>query len=148
MSVAVAVGKSDVGGFQNQFASSRHSVSRVCRQVHQHLLDLPQVGLDQTQVVGQAGVDFHVFSDQPPQHALHVGNHLVEVEHSRLQNLLAAESQQLADQSACTSCCYIDLPQIVLGLLVLLRLAHGKLTVAANHRQQVVEVMGDAPGKR
>src|SRR5215472_8095635 len=114
MSAAMAVGKSDVGGFQNQFASGRHGISRVCRQVHQHLLDLAQVGLDQTQVVCQAGVDFHVFSDQPPQHALHVGDDFVEVEHSGLKNLLTAESQQLADQSARTPCCYIDLPKIVL----------------------------------
>jgi hypothetical protein len=39
-----------------------------------------------------------VFTDEPPQHFVHVSHHFIEVEHDGLHGLFAAEDEQLPRQ--------------------------------------------------
>ena len=85
----------DVGGFHRQTPTRRHRVSRIQHQVHQHLFELSAVGADGAQPGGQNRHQVHVLADQPAEHRAHVGDQGVQVEHDRLQHLLAAEGEQL-----------------------------------------------------
>ena len=76
-----------------------HGVTRVDRQVHEDLLDLPGVRLDAAQAGLQGRRQLDVLPDEPPQHLLHVGDDGVEIEDPGLKDLLSAEGEQLPRQA-------------------------------------------------
>ena len=86
----------DVGGLDRQRAASRHGIPRVDREVHDDLFHLSAIGLYGRRVRPGADDDLDVLADQPLEHRPHVGHHHVQVEQRRLDDLLAAEGEQLA----------------------------------------------------
>ena len=54
--------------------------------------------LDKVDARIEYAVMVNVFADQPSQHVLHTMQQVVEVQHPRLQDLLAAEAQELLGQ--------------------------------------------------
>jgi hypothetical protein len=71
-------------------ATVGHRVARVGREVEDHPLELRAVGLDRRQAGAHPHADVDVVADDPPDHRLHAGDDLVEVEHARVQHLAAA----------------------------------------------------------
>src|SRR5262249_31404484 len=81
--------------------------------------------------------------DESPEHALRFGDDVIDVDDTRLKDLLAAEQEQLPRQAsrALAGLAYL-LEQLARFLLRLL-LQHQR-GAAVDHREQVVEVMRDA----
>ena len=86
----------------------------------------------------------HVLADERVQHAGHVHHDLVDVDDRRLQHVLAAERHEVVDERARPSDRGLDLAG---GLASRggRRLVDDVLAVADDGRQDVVEVVGDAP---
>jgi hypothetical protein len=89
----------DVGGLDGQPAAVGHGVAGVDHQVHQHLLELAGIGVDPAEVGrGPHRTQLDVLAQQALEHRPQVGDDLIEVEHPRLQELAAAEREELAGQ--------------------------------------------------
>jgi hypothetical protein len=73
-----------------------HGVAGVDGQVEHDLLELAGIDLDPTQRGEEQGGEHDVLANQAPEHGLHAADYLVDVEHSRLEYLPAAEGQELA----------------------------------------------------
>ena len=101
---AVAVGGDlrlvdvDVGGLDRQRAAAGHRVAGVGGEVEDHALDLRAVGLDRRELGREPDADADVVADDALQHRLHAGDDLVEVDDARVQDLAAAEGEQLVRQ--------------------------------------------------
>jgi hypothetical protein len=83
----------DLSSLDRQCAPFRHRVPRVDREVHNDLLDLPAIRLDERRFVTEAQHDLHVFPDEASEHRPDVGDDGVQVEQSGLDDLLAAEGE-------------------------------------------------------
>ena len=84
-----------VGGFDGQAAAAGHGVASVDGEIHDDLLDLAAVGLDEPEILYRAGVELDIFADEAAQHFLHFADDGLNIENFRRENLLAAEGQQL-----------------------------------------------------
>ena len=74
-----------------------HRVARVDDEIHEHLLQLSGIG-DNVASRRALRRDDDVFPDETPQHWLDCLDDAIHVEDARLENLLAAEREQLARQ--------------------------------------------------
>ena len=103
----------------------------------------PAVGLHPAQIRLLTRGQLEMLADQAPQHFLHVGDDVVQVENLRSHDLAPAKGQQLARQRGCLVAGLQDFPHILLffGTKAILK----NLAVAENDGEQVVEVMGNAP---
>jgi hypothetical protein len=121
-----------------------HRVTCVDDEVEDDLLQLARVGPDAAGLGGQLGDDVDVLADQPPQHRVHPGDDLVQVDDLRLEDLLAAEGEQLARQCRRPVGGKLDLVERrgERGIAAV-DLRAGDVAVAADRQQQVVEVVGD-----
>ena len=88
----------NVAGTDRQRATLWHRVAGVHHQVHQYLLHLAGINLDQPRIGAKLGPQANVFADQPLHELLEVHHQCVQCKHARLQHGLAAERQQLARQ--------------------------------------------------
>ena len=134
-------------GAQGELAASSHGVAGVDRQVHEDLLDHPQVGVNIDRLGGEVKLHGDVLADQALQHSAHVADDFVEVQGLRLHHLFAAESQQLAGQMRGALRGGGDLFQgfHLLGPAVLDIQEHAR--VALDDAEDIVEVVGDARGQ-
>ena len=88
-----------------------------------------------------------ILPDQPLQHRLHVADDRVEVQDRGFQDLLAAEGQELARERAGSFAGFGDLLDAsVQGVAVSLA-GEDEAAVPQNDREEIVEVVGDAPGQ-
>jgi hypothetical protein len=124
-----------------KLAAVRHGVPGVPRQVHEHPLQLIRIGANRCRFRLQLDAHLHVFAHQALQHRPHLLHHAVQIEHARLQDLLAAESQQLLGQSRGPLPGLVDLFQTVPERIARLQPAEQQPAVPVDHRQQVVEVV-------
>src|SRR3990172_5496492 len=90
----------DVLGLEDDFAAAGHGIPGVDREVHENLLELARIGQNRAELGLEAGSEFYVLADEAPEHLLGGGHQLVENEHPRLEDLFAAESQELAGQGS------------------------------------------------
>src|SRR6267378_366977 len=79
-----------------QTPALRHGVSGVDGQIHDHLFHLVGVRADRAEIFGAANDELDVLADQPGQQPAHLFYHLIQIHDVRLQNLLPAESEELA----------------------------------------------------
>ena len=136
-----------VGYLEHERAAVRHRVAGVDREVHQDLLNLPRVRLDVGDVVAGAEDDVDVLADQPAQQRLDLAEAGPRIEHPRLEDLAAAEREQLPGQRGGAIRRETDLVEMP-GLDAPRRQhLREQLAVALDRRQQVVEVVGDAAGE-
>ena len=147
MRLGVALAPFHNRGFDPQPAALRHGVPGVHRQVHDHLLQLVRIGVDRRGARLQFEAQLHVFAHQARQHRLQFAHHAVEIEHARLQDLFAAESQQLLSQRRGAFSSLVDLFQALPAGIVPVQRAEQHPAVAVNHRQQVIKIVGDAAGQ-
>ena len=87
-----------VAGLDDELAPLGHGVARVDGQVGDDLLHLAGVGLHPPQPGVEDGDELDVLADEPPEHGLDTGHHRVEVQDAQLEDLLAAEGQEMARQ--------------------------------------------------
>ncbi len=143
---AVAL-EGDVLGHDLQGARGIHRVAAVRGDVHQRSLQLAAVDDDHPRVGTRRERDLHVGSNRASQERQHLVDHRVRVRRLRLQRLTAGEDQQSVGEV-----CPIDRrshdrvgewaePRIVA------QLGGQHLRATEHHREQVVEVVGDAAGE-
>ena len=82
-------------GLQPQPPAFGHGVARVDRQVEDHLLQHVDIGVDVRGPVFADDFKLHGLARCAPEHLRHAGDHFVEVEVAWLQDLFAAEREQL-----------------------------------------------------
>ena len=129
-----------------QDAATGHGIARVDGQVHEHLLQLARIRLDDRGPLPSASHQADVLADEPPQHHGHRRHNGVEVHRSLFHDLAARERQNLRGQLRRAGA---GPPDLARGLdpLVALQLADQDVRVAVHRREQVVEVVGHAAGK-
>ena len=79
-------------------AAVGHRVAGVDGQVDQHLLELPGVDLDRQPLLAEVRLQGDSLAERPAQKVLEVGYDVAQVEHLGLDDLAAAEDQQLTGQ--------------------------------------------------
>src|SRR5438128_8728510 len=90
----------DIRRLDRQLAAVGHRVSGVDDEVDEHLLDLARIGLDAAESTAEDGDHLDVLADQAAEHLVHLADDVVEPEDARLQELLAAEREQLPRERA------------------------------------------------
>ena len=137
----------DVRRFDGELAALRHGISGVHRQVHDHLLDLAAVGLHGAESRGKLGGELDVFTEQPPQHPLSLADENIQVENGGLQDLLAAEREQLACQRRGTFGGFADLVDIAAMRIRRVEVLEQQLRVAGDCGEDVIEIVRHAGGE-
>ena len=137
----------DVGRLESEPASLRHRVPGVDGQIHDDLLDLAGVGLRVPESRAEDGDEGDVFSDQAPEHLAHLRDHGIQVQHHRIQHLLAAEGEELTRQVGRPQCRLLD----DLGRCTLrirgVQVIQEELRSTHDHHEEIVEVVGDPAGQ-
>src|SRR5687768_5600740 len=90
--------KSYVTSFNRELAAIRHGIAGVKSKVENYLLDLARIRFYNPQIAKRESDETDIFTKQAPQHAVHTRNNGVQIKQGRLQNLLAAEGQQLTSE--------------------------------------------------
>ena len=88
----------DICSLNGEFAALGHSIASVDREIHDDLVDLTRVGADCAQGRARDHDEIDILANHTGQHLQVLGDGLVQVEHLRSQNLLAAEGEQLTRQ--------------------------------------------------
>ena len=132
---------------QRQLAPLRHGVMGVHRQVQQGVLHLRPVHLRVPQAPAQHRLDLDRGGQHPAQHPVALGDHRVQVVHPRMQDRAPPIGQQLLGQAAGPAHGGAQFRQAE-RLLLRVGLGVEQVQVALQHRQRVVEIMGDAPHQR
>ena len=125
-----------------------HGVTGVDDQIHQHLLELPGIGLDAGRARAGMGGELDVFADQPAQHLLGGAQQFVDGEPHGLQHLLAAEGEQLAGEHGGPGSGFFNGMGLAAHGRIHAELVLEKRGIAVDDHQQVVEVVRDAAGER
>ncbi len=134
-------------GGNRDAAAVGHGVAGVGHQVQQHLLDLRRVRADRLRRRGELEVELDAFLDEAAQDLCEASHRVVEVVEPRRHDLAPAERQQLLGQRGGAHRGAADGVER-LRHLAPRRLLHGRdLALAQDDGEQVVEVVGDAPGE-
>src|ERR1035441_4581750 len=134
----------DGGGADEELATVGHGVAGVHGQVHDDLLEHADVGLDMQQVGGIVGVQGDVFAQQPLEHLGKVLEDGVNLEDLGLDDLLAAEHEQLAGERCGALRGQGNLLEWAGRGGVGVRAGEEQFRVALNDGEDVVEIVGDA----
>jgi hypothetical protein len=136
-----------IGCHDRQLAAPGHGVAGVHREVHDDLLDLP--GIDQRLLeIGRGGDrQLHVFADDAVEQVPRPDHDVVEVDDPRAQHLLAAEGQELTREPRGALPGRLDLLDVGADRVVGREIPDQHRAIAEDDGEQVVEVVGDAPGE-
>jgi hypothetical protein len=85
-------------GGDGETPASRHGVTRIDREVQDHLFDHAGVAEHRRQRGCEIGAEGDVLAQNALEHPGHASHHLVQIQVHWLHDLFAAEEQQLADQ--------------------------------------------------
>ena len=88
-----------------------------------------------------------VFADEPPQHRFQVQNHPVEIDHLGVDDLPAAEGQQLLGQGRGPVAGLQNVFQVAVKRIVLEDLGPHEFAVARDGHQEIVEIVGHPAGQ-
>src|ERR1700674_1744624 len=137
----------DVGSLDGELAALRDGIARINGKVHDDLVDLAGIGADRADCGAWNHDQIDILADHAGKHFQVLGNYLIQVEDLRGEHLFAAEGQQLPGQRRCALRGIGDFlrrtPQPGIGSDPFEK----KLGIAGDHHQQVVEIVGDAPGE-
>jgi hypothetical protein len=125
----------------------RHGIARVDCEVEQHLLDLPGVSPDLSQVLAEFNVHLNVLSDHAREHFASPFHSRVEAEHLQTLLLLVAEREQLPCQIRSPARGGKDFLQVAPQPVFLGKGINSQLGIGADHHKHVVEVVGNPPGQ-
>ena len=79
-------------------AAAGHGVASVHAEIQQHLFELTWIGPDASALGDGVDHNMDAFTDHALQQFLHVAHQRVQIEHARLEQLLATEGEQLPRQ--------------------------------------------------
>ena len=136
----------DVGRFDRQPAAVAHRIVRVHREVHDHLLQLPRIGLHEAAIADDRR-QIDRLAEQAAQHRRQLADDVAEAQHADGENLLAAERQQLAREAGGALGRVADLLHVAEARIRLGQALRDEAGEAEDCRQQVVEIVGDASGQ-
>ena len=131
----------------DELAAVRHGVARVDGEVHDHLLELVQVGLDRPDVAAVLDLELDRLAEQPGEQHRDVGERLVELDHLRPQRLPARERQQLPHQPGGAVGVLLDVHDVLEGRIGRPVVGEEQVGEADDGGQHVVEVVRDAAGE-
>ena len=138
--------KGFVRGFDDNAPALGHRVARIDDEVEQYLLELTRIRLDGPGGAIEQGHEFDIFSNQSPEHAIHVRDQVVQVKDSRLQDLSPTKGQQLMSEPGGAFRRFEDLLCIGASRMLGSQLLEQEVAIAGNCGQQIVEVVGDSAG--
>src|SRR5580704_19170361 len=95
MRIDVTLSQVDAGGFDRDHSPLGHGIAGIYDEIHEDLLDLPEISADGADGAGFEG-ERDVFADHAQEHLREIVHHGIQVEDSRIENLLAAEGEELA----------------------------------------------------
>src|SRR5205814_66890 len=128
-------------------ASRGHRIAGVDDQVDEHLLDLTGIAA----YASEAGLthegELDVFANQPAQHVFRLRDDLFEREDLRHQHLTTAEEEELTRQAGRTVGRVDDLAGVGPPRVVFVQGFEEQFAIPPDRREQVVEVVGNAPGE-
>jgi hypothetical protein len=81
----------DLGHGDGELAALRHRVACVHRQIHDHLLQLPAIGAHRHREIVAVALELDVLADQSAQHAVHLLDHRVHVQHLEREHVAPPE---------------------------------------------------------
>lgn len=96
---------------------------------------------------GEVGEDVNIFADEPLQHRRNIDHHSVEVGHFWHQHLPAAKGQELASQRSSALRGDQDQFEVPPQAILPPQARQNKVGAAHDDGEQVIEIVGDAPGK-
>src|SRR5581483_6329965 len=120
-----------------------HSVRGVDRQIHHYLLELARIDANERRVRRQPRLDLNVAEHETAHELLDAAQHVVGIDDARLERLPAAEREELPGELRRTRRRAANLLDLPLALLHA-RIEQNQLGVAADDREQIVEVVRDA----
>ena len=132
-----------VAGPDREGAALGHGVPGVHDEVHDDLLDLRRVRLDAPEVGARLHHEVDVLTDQAAEHRGHPGHDRIQIQHLRLEHLLAAEGQELAGQVGGALRCLLNELDVTARRARALRPPRQHLAPPDDDGQEVVEVVGD-----
>ena len=136
-----------VGDLHRQPPAAGHGVPGVEGQVQERALHLRRIGDGVPQAAGHHRLHLDRLAQGPAQQVGHVADQPREVDHLRGQGLAPGERQQLAGQLRRPLGAVDGVLQPLAGPLVVGDRALQQVEVAADHLQQVIEVVGDPAGQ-
>src|SRR6266516_2735586 len=126
-------------------AASRHRIAGIDRQVQQCRFELRWVDLANEQPVRWCDLQSNALADCPPDQRLKLTNQRVHIDRLRSQVLPSRKRQQLLSQSLAALGRVPYRRKLPLQPIVVANAANQKVNVSENYRQQIIEVMRDAP---
>ena len=136
-----------IGGADRQRSAARHRVARVDGKVDDDLFELPLIDLGETEIAAVDELQLDILADQAAQQVRQLDQHVADIEHARLQRLLAREGQQLPHEIGGAVAVLLDLHDVGEGRVARPE-PHQQQVAEPDHRgQQVVEIMRDAAGE-
>ena len=136
------------GGAQGEGAAVGHGVARVDREVHQHLVELAGIDVDDAVGVLQCQFQPDALAQAAAQQGCEIGDRLVYRDHARLEGLLRGEGQELAHQVRAASGAVEDQTDVLALRRSQARAFGERFCGTDNGLEQVVEVVRDATGQR
>ena len=112
MHAAVGFVQGDGPGFDGDGPHPVDGVLRVDDQIRQDLVELRGVHPDRPHLVPRPPDQLDVLADEAPQHLEQTRHRVVEIDHPRIDGLLAGEGQQLARQLGRTFGRRLDVDQV------------------------------------
>ena len=92
-----------IGGLDGEDTALGHRIASVYGKVDENLLDLAGVGLHPSEGRVHDRADLDVLADEADEHGLDVGDDGIQVDDLRLEDLLAAERQELLSERGAAS---------------------------------------------
>jgi hypothetical protein len=80
MPIAMFVGEVGVVGRKSECSTVRHRVAGVDGEIEQHLLELPRIGVDESEIRIEMRRERDVLADEAAQQLSDVGHHRVDVD--------------------------------------------------------------------
>src|SRR5439155_8275519 len=121
-----------------------HGVSSIDHEVEDNLLDLAWVDADAADAGREVGDELDVLADEPAKHLFGIGDDAIQGEDTRSDNLPAAEGEQLFRQLHGAVARPDDFVHVAPPSIAGLEILEQKLAVAADRRQQIIEIVRDA----
>ena len=139
--------KAHVAGPEGESAALRHCIPGVGGKVHEDLLELAGISPDVARPGLENGHKLDVLPDDEGEHLLHAAHDVVRADDARLENLLAAEGQELGREIGRPVDCPLDFPDVLPGPPGLREPFLDEIGVPPHHRHEVVEAVRDSAGE-
>ncbi len=136
-----------VDRFNRDAPAVRHRIPRVHREVQDDLFDLRAIGFHGTQIASERGLHEDVLADKAVQHLLDGAHDGIQVEDDRLDDLAAAERQQLPRQLRRGLARLLNFKYVVAVRVRNFGVVEQQLAITQDRREHVVEIVGNASGK-